>query len=361
MICPSFQSETTSVSQQRQDIYETAPDALAEWFSAAGEPAYRLQQLLEWLYAKFAASFDEMTNLPTALRERLATEFTMGGLRVVDRQVSTDGETEKLLFECADGERIESVLMHGRPHATFCISSQAGCKLGCTFCATGAMGFARNLTAGEILAQVAALARQTGAMGNVVFMGMGEPLLNLDSVIPALEALTDERRFALGARRITVSTAGITAGIQRLAASGTRPCLALSLNSPFESQRSELMPINRRYPLAEVLDACAEYGERTGRRLLLEYVMLGNTNTSTPAARAVRDIARRLGAAVNLIPLNPVEGCGHQPPRHDEVERFRKLLEERAVTVTQRYRRGRDILAACGQLRGRHSRGGHTS
>jgi len=349
------------VSQDRQDVYELPPDGLAEWLKAAGEPAYRLKQLLEWLYVKFAASFEEMTNLPAALRERLAGQFTIGGLRVVERQVSTDGETEKFLFECADGEGVESVLMHGRPHATFCISSQAGCRLGCSFCATGAVGFARNLRPGEILGQVAALARQLGVMGNVVFMGMGEPLLNLDAVIPALEALTDERRFALGARRITVSTAGIPAGIERLAASRTRPCLALSLNSPFESQRSQLMPINRRYPLAGVLDACEQYAERTGRRLLLEYVMLANANTSAPAARGVRDIAERLGAAVNLIPFNPIEGCEHKPPRHDEVERFRKLVAEHGVTVTQRFRRGRDILAACGQLRGRHSRGGHTS
>ncbi len=194
-------------------------------------------------------------------------------------------------------------------------------------------------------------------MGNVVFMGMGEPLLNLDAVLPALEALTDERRFALGARRITVSTAGIPAGIHRLAASHTRPSLALSLNSPFDGQRSALMPINRRYPLAAVLDACEAYAERTGRRLLLEYVVLGNTNTSAPAARGVRDIAERLGAAVNLIPFNPVEGCEHKPPRHDEMERFRAIVGEHGVTVTQRFRRGRDIAAACGQLRGRHADG----
>ncbi len=352
MMCLPFHDETMTMSQ---DIYELAPDALAEWLKAAGEPAYRLKQLLEWLYARYAASFDEMTNLPAALRERLAGQFAIGGLRAVERQVSTDGQTEKLLFECADGEGVESVLMHGRPHATFCISSQAGCRLGCSFCATGAMGFARNLSAGEILAQVAALARRLGVMGNVVFMGMGEPLLNLEAVLPALEALTDERRFALGARRITVSTAGIPAGIERLAASRTRPCLALSLNTPFENQRSELMPINRRYPLADVLDACAAYAERTGRRLLLEYVMLGNTNTSAQAARGVRDIAERLGAAVNLIPFNPVEGCEHKPPRHDEVERFRKIVGEHGVAVTQRFRRGRDILAACGQLRGKHA------
>jgi 23S rRNA (adenine2503-C2)-methyltransferase len=340
-----------------QDIYEVAPDALGERLKAAGEPSYRPKQVLDWLFVKFAASFDEMTNLPAALRERLAAEFALGALRTVGRQVATDGETEKLLFECADGERVESVLMHGRPHATFCISSQAGCRLGCSFCATGAMGFARNLTAGEILAQVAALGRLLGALGNVVFMGMGEPLLNLDAVIPALQALTDERRFALGARRITVSTAGIPAGIERLAASGTRPCLALSLNSPFDSQRSELMPINRRYPLEQVLDACEQYVERTGRRMLVEYVLLGNLNTSAAAARGVRDIAERLGAAVNLIPFNPVEGCSHKPPRHDEAERFRSLVAEHGVTVTQRFRRGRDIAAACGQLRGRHAAG----
>jgi len=345
------------VSQQRQDVLELTPDALAEWLKSAGQPAYRAKQVLEWLYAKFAGSFDEMTNLPADLRERLAAQFQIGGLKVVDRQVSADRETEKFLFECADGERVEGVLMHGRPHSTFCISSQAGCRLACAFCATGVMGLARNLSAGEILGQVAALARQSGAVGNVVFMGMGEPLLNLDAVLPALEALTDPRRFALGARRITVSTAGVTAGIQRLAASHTRPCLALSLNSPDNDRRSELMPINRRYPLAEVLDACVQYAEQTGRRLLIEYVLLGRVNTSAADARGVRDIAQRLGAPVNLILFNPVEGCNFHPPQHDEVERFRALLEERGVIVTQRFRRGRDILAACGQLRGKHQSG----
>jgi len=349
------------VPEQRPNILELTPDSLAERLAAAGEPRYRTGQILDWVYGRFAESFEQMTNLPAALRKRLDGEFTIGGLRTVERQVAADAATEKFLFECADGERIESVLMRARPHSTFCISSQAGCALRCAFCATGAAGFGRDLSAGEVLAQVAALARAEGAVGNVVFMGMGEPLLNLDAVLPALEALTDRRRFALGARRITVSTAGVTPGIRRLAASAVRPHLALSLNSPDNKQRSELMPINRRYPLAEVLDACAYYSERTGRRLLLEYVLLGNVNTSAAAARGVRDIASRLGAKVNLIPFNPVDGCGFRPPRHDEIERFRSLLQERGVTVTQRYRRGRDIAAACGQLRGRHRTGGRAT
>jgi 23S rRNA (adenine2503-C2)-methyltransferase len=345
------------MAEGRPDILTLTAGELARWLEDMGGPSYRLDQLLEWLYVKRAGSFEEMTNLSRALRRTLEESFALCPLRVVDAARSRDGSTEKLLLEARDGEHVECVSMAERPHATFCVSSQAGCALGCRFCATGQAGFARNLTSAEMLGQVWLLARQKGWPANVVFMGMGEPLMNLDALLPALDALTDRQRFALGSRRITVSTAGVTPGIRALSLSPARPCLALSLNSPFDAQRSELMPVNRRCPLAEVVEACREYHEATGRRLLLEYVLLGGVNTSISAARATAELARKLGALVNLIPFNTVPGCGFQPPEHEEVRRFRDILEVAGVSVTQRFRRGRDIAAGCGQLKGRHAAG----
>jgi 23S rRNA (adenine2503-C2)-methyltransferase len=275
----------------------------------------------------------------------------------VGRLRSGDGASGKLVLALEDGEEIESVWMRDGQRRTFCISSQAGCALGCTFCATGAAGFGRNLKLGEILGQVMSLARAEGWPANIVVMGMGEPLLNLDAVVPALESLSDPQRFGLGVRRITVSTAGVTPAIWELSRCSVRPNLALSLNSPFNAQRSELMPVNRRYPLSGVLKACKAYGESSGRHVLFEYLLLGGVNTSPPAACAVARLAREAGAWVNLIPFNPVPGCGFHPPERQEVQRFRAALEERGVRVTERFRRGRDILAACGQLRGKHPDG----
>ena len=337
-----------------EHILETLPEALAKWLAAQGEPGYRLDQVLEWAHRRWADSFEAMTNLPASLRRRLAAAYRLAGPAERHADVSADGRTGKLLLELEDGERIESVWMTERGRHTFCVSSQAGCPLGCLFCATGASGFTRDLTTAEILGQVTALARRTGALRNVVFMGMGEPLLNLGAVGAVLTALADPRRFGLGARHLTVSTAGITPGIRELADGGVRPNLALSLNSPFEEERRKLMPVTRTYPLAEVLDACSDYADRTGRRLLIEYVLLGGVNTDPPAARGVAKIARSLGALVNLIPFNAVEGCPFRAPTRGERSRFAYILERAGVKVTERYRRGRDISAACGQLRRSH-------
>ena len=341
----------------KPDILEVRPDSLAAWLAEQGAPPYRLSQVLQWVYRKMAGSFAAMSNLPLELRSRLDGTYTFPTLKEVEQRRSQDGSSGKLLFELEDGEQIESVWMDDRGRYTFCISSQAGCALGCSFCATGAMGFGRNLRLGEILGQVVALARAATWPANVVFMGMGEPLLNTEAVIPALEALADPQRFGLGSRRITVSTAGVTPGIRELSKCAARPKLALSLNSPFDDQRSQLMPINGKYPLAEVLQACREYAEATGRRLAFEYVLLGSLNTSPSAARAVAKAARDLGALVNLIAFNPVAGCNFQPPNGDETKQFKTVLEGQGVEVTERFRRGRDIAAACGQLRGKHAQG----
>ena len=342
------------VTKERRHILDASPDELAAWLAESGQPGYRLGQILEWTYVRRVDSFDAMTNLPAALRDALSDAYTIDPLRECERLTSEDGATGKLLFELDDGEQIESVWMNDAGRHTFCISSQAGCQLGCVFCATGAGAFGRNLTTSEILGQVTALARMTGEPRNVVFMGMGEPLLNLEAVIPVLEALTDERRFGLGARRLTVSTAGITPGIGELAACGVRPNLALSLNSPFDEQRRELMPVGVKYPLDGVLEACADYAASTGRRIVLEYVLLGGINTTLVAAGALAKIARNLGALVNLIPYNSVGVPGLKQPAKEEVARFRAVLEDKGVEVAERFRRGRDIAAACGQLRGKH-------
>jgi 23S rRNA (adenine2503-C2)-methyltransferase len=391
------------VISDRPHILDVTPDGLARWLRDAGEPRFRLDQVLGWLYRRQAESPDAMTNLSRGLRRRLDEAFEFAPPQPVAGQVSADGATGKLLLELDDDERVECVWMasrHGqqartepvecgdsiaavRPSLrtaaapertsrhnpepgpgrnaraaagaafTFCISSQVGCALGCRFCATGADGFVRDLATAEIVGQVLALARRVGRPRNVVFMGMGEPLRNVGAVVLAIAALTDEQRFGLGAQRVTVSTAGIEPGIRALAASGLRPHLALSLNSPFEAERCELMPVTRRHSLDAVLDACETYSARTGRRLLIEYVLLGGANTSARHAKAVARIARRLGALVNLIPFNAVAGSRFAPPARHEVKAFRSVLEREGAAVSERYRRGRDIDAACGQLRSR--------
>jgi 23S rRNA (adenine2503-C2)-methyltransferase len=335
-------------------IYEAPPARLERWLEDHGQPSYRLKQLLDWLYKRFALSFDEMTNLPADLREALAEDFRPGTLKLEARQDSDDGMTVKFAFRLQDDAVIEAVLMRTDKRSTFCISSQVGCAMGCSFCATGQMGLRRNLTAGEMLAQVAELAHADGdEAGNVVFMGMGEPLANLGNLCAALEALTDERRFAIGSRRITVSTVGLPDPIRELSRLPSPPNLALSLNSPFASHRSRLMPQAGRENLGEVIEACREYYERTGRRVMIEYVLLGGENTGVEFARGVLSAARKLGALVNLIPYNPVEGAPHDKPTQAEVAGFREVLSSAGMNVSQRYRRGRDIDAACGQLAGK--------
>ncbi len=333
-------------------ILNVHPHSWRDWLARRDAAPYTAGQILDWIYKKMVADPEAMTNVSKALRAEIAREFDCALPRVKRTETSADGKTCKTAFALKDSEVIESVLMDQGGRHTFCISTQAGCALGCRFCATGRNGFGRNLSAQEILGQVMILARECGGVGNIVFMGMGEPLLNMDALLPALEALVDPQRFSLGRRRITVSTAGIVSGIRELSRHDSRPNLALSLNSPFDEQRSALMPVGRSNPLGEVIDACEEYASVTGRRLLLEYVMLGGINTSRAAAEALAGIALRLGAAVNLIAFNAFEGAGFTAPDRDEIAGFRSELEKDGVVVTQRYRRGGDIAAGCGQLTG---------
>ncbi len=323
------------------------------------EPPYRIRQLRRGLLLGREPS--ELTDLPMLLRARLAEAPELDpGLHLVHEAVADDGQTVKWLWEVAGGgptrgsaPRVETVLMHYPDRTTVCVSSQAGCAMACSFCATGQMGFERHLTTGEIVEQVVR-ARTTAAaagrrLGNVVFMGMGEPLANLDRVWPAVHVLHDD--LGISARHLTISTVGVVPGIDRLAAADLPVNLAVSLHAATDELRNQLVPLGRRYPLAVLVDACARYVEATGRRLSFEWALIAGTNDTAEQASALAPIARELGAHVNLIPLNPTPGYPATGSSPAAVRAFRDRLVQLGVNATVRRNRGTDIDAACGQLR----------
>jgi len=309
----------------------------------AGEPDYRASQVWEWV-VRGARSYEQMTNLPAPLRERLAASVPISTLTTVEEAKSDDG-TVKALFHTADGRPIEAVLMRYRDgRRSVCLSSQSGCPLTCTFCATGQMKFGRNLGADEILDQALHF-RRTEAVDHVVFMGMGEPTMNLDAVLGACERLPD---LGVTHRRTAISTVGWVPGIDRLAECEMPVSLALSLHAPNDGLRSQLMPVNDRYPLAEVLAACDRYRARRRRKVFVEYVMLDGVNDLPEHARQLAQLLDPRAYKVNLIPYNPTGAYDGSPP--ERIEGFRAILAEHRLTATVRLTRGRDIAAACGQL-----------
>ncbi len=322
-----------------------------------GEKPYRARQLFRWLHQKGAAQLDEMTDLPASLRERLAAEMPLETLKRAEERRSTDG-TIKWTWRTADGKLVESVYMPEPGRKTLCISTQAGCAVGCTFCMTGTMGLARNLSPGEIADQVSRANRRLVELGegepprpltNLVFMGMGEPLHNYDAVKAALDVLLAEDGPNFSNRHVTVSTSGIVPEMRRFGEE-TDVKLAVSLNATTDEVRSALMPVNRRWPLAELLAACREFPMKRGRRITFEYVLLGGVNdTDADAARLPR-LVRGIPAKVNLIPYNENPGLGFRAPDPARVEAFRDRLVAANVTAVVRRNRGRDIAAACGQL-----------
>jgi len=334
------------------DILDLRPGELIAELDRLGAESFRSRQVLEWIFAKGISDFEQMTNLPAQLREELAHKFVVGAGEIVNISRAESGQTAKILFSLRDNAQVEAVSMRDNGRQTACLSSQAGCAMGCAFCATGAMGFQRDLTAGEILLQMFEVSRSQGIVNRVVFMGMGEPLLNLENVLKAIDALMDPERFGLGGRRIAISTCGIVPGIEELARRDVPVRLALSLNSPFQEQREKLMPISKKFPLDTVLKACESYSATTNRRVSLEYVLLENENTSREAAAQVAGIASRLDGKVNLIEYNPVSGSAFASPTREETRQFRDWLKHLGVKVTIRYRRGRSIKAGCGQLAG---------
>lgn len=321
--------------------------------ASLGEPAYRTGQLREWVFAHKVRSFDEASNLPRSLRSRLACTFSLTPLAAAHVARSRDG-TVKHLWRLADDERVESVLIPTPDRLTLCLSSQAGCALGCLFCATGHFGFRRQLSAAEICAQYReaatfADAEWGRAITNVVYMGMGEPFANLDAVLASLEILHEG--FGLGARRLTVSTVGLVPGIKAL---GERPepfGLAVSLHAPEHDLRARLMPIERRYPLADLFDALREYVLVRGRRITFEYTLIDGVNDDRRLARRLAGLLEGLPAFVNLIPLNPIPYVDWRPSPPHRVAGFAGALRELGVEAAVRTPRGRDIAAACGQLR----------
>ena len=310
-----------------------------------GEPAYRARQVWEALH-KRAVWPAEMTELPRVLRDRLSAQIAPA-LSLVDRRIADGGETVKWAFDAGEGTLVETVLMAYPDRVTVCVSTQAGCAMACPFCATGQGGFKRHLRSGEIVEQVAWAMRER-PVTHVVFMGMGEPLANYDQTMSALRRLHDD--MGLSARRLTVSTVGIVPGIKRLGAEGIPVNLAVSLHAANDELRNELVPINRRYPLSVLALACAGYVERTGRRLSLEWAVIGGVNDRAQDARELADFARPLGAHVNLIPLNETDG--YRAPGRPRASEFRSRLLRLGVNATVRVTRGAEIAAACGQLAG---------
>jgi 23S rRNA (adenine2503-C2)-methyltransferase len=337
---------------ERENLLNLTPDdaeaRLSEVMRELGQPGYRVGQVVRRLWANPVRSFDDMSELPAALRASLAERFVLPRLELSFSQQSIDG-TRKFLFRLHDGEAIETVAIPDGNRVTLCISSQAGCALRCAFCATGAMGFSRNLETFEIAGQVREmhLLDDPIAITNIVFMGMGEPLMNWKAVGPTLTLLNDARALGIGARHITVSTVGILPGIIAL---GQRPeqfRLAISIHAPTDELRQQLMPLNTKYPLADVIEAARVFD----RRVTFEYVMLGGINDGVEQARALGQLARDCAAFVNLIPLHPGGSQGFVPTSGNEISRFARLLRDRGVEVAVRKSRGIDIAAACGQLR----------
>ncbi|MDP9387436.1 MAG: 23S rRNA (adenine(2503)-C(2))-methyltransferase RlmN [Actinomycetota bacterium] len=336
--------------------YDVTPDELAELL--AGEPAYRARQVWDGLY-RLGTGPEELTTLPRALRQRLAAEPALAPALRADARVEAGDDTVKWRWELADGRRVETVLMHYPDRTTVCVSSQAGCAMGCSFCATGQAGFERNLTTGEIVEQVVRAgveARERGRrLSNVVFMGMGEPLANYDRVWAAIERLHAD--LGLSARHLTVSTIGIVPGIRRLAREELPVNLAVSLHAADDARRDELVPVNRRYPLAELVEACRQYVDAKGRRLSFEWALIDGVNDRPGDAARLAELAREVRAHVNLIPLNPTPGYGVPGTPPAGVGAFRRLLVSLGVNATVRRNRGTDVDAACGQLAAGAQRG----
>jgi len=355
-------------------LYDLSHAQLGELLAGWGEPRFRADQVWGWLYRSLVADFGAMTNLPAALRDRLEAETKLSVLTPIAEQTSASGQTRKVLFRLRDGQSLESVLMRYHGRRTACISTQVGCAMGCTFCATGQGGLARNLTAGEIVAQVIHFARELRAaelaqaqaagkrgelsahpVNRIVLMGMGEPLANYAAVWQAIETLTDRRGYNLGARRITLSTVGLVPGIRRLAQEERPINLAVSLHAADDELRNRLVPINRRYPLVELLPALRAYVDRTRRRVTFEYALIDGLNDSRQQAQRLADRVQDVLCHINLIPLNPTPGSPLRPSPPERVAAFQHELEARGIPVTVRLRRGIDIEAGCGQLRQRQA------
>jgi 23S rRNA (adenine2503-C2)-methyltransferase len=346
-------------STGKRSIHSLSLEELESYLVAQNEKPYRAKQIIAWLYEKRAHSFEEMSDLPQALREHLADEFGFDNLETV-RVLGSKDTTRKFLFRLGDGNLIESVLIPASPalygkrsdRRTICVSTQVGCAYGCKFCASGLDGFSRNLDASEIVQQLLAVEKATGErIDNVVFMGMGEPLANLSNVVRAIRIINAPWGLEIGARHITVSTSGLAPQIKKLADESLQSRLAISLHGATDEVRNRIMPVNRKYNLTTLLAACDYYASRKKQRIYFEYILIAGINDSEEQAHLLAGHARRLGARVNLIPYNKVEGLEWSRPSRETQERFLSVVRGHGVVATLRREKGHDIDAACGQLR----------
>ncbi len=376
------------------DLLDLTNERLAKLLAEWGEPAYRAKQLEHWIYRELVVDFEKMTNLPAGLRARLAQSARIGLPRTVAETTSADGLTLKALLSLEDGQTVEAVLMRypdapaspqlaepaengreamaplgkgaadngpaapGFKRRTVCISTQVGCPIGCPFCATGQAGYVRNLTPGEITAQVLHFARSGERLTNVVIMGMGEPFMKFDVTWQAIQSLTDPDRFGMAARRITVSTSGEIPGIERMAREKLQVNLAVSLHAPDNELRDVLVPLNRKYPLQELMRSVRSYVAKTHRRVTFEYALMDHVNDRPDQARALAEVLHGLLCHVNLIPLNPTPASPYGRPPAERVSLFERILREAGIPTTMRVEKGIEIAAGCGQLRQRASTGG---
>jgi len=334
------------------DVSETELPELEQALADLGSPRFHARQIFQWIYRRGVTDFGEMTDLGIELRSRLAQQMRIATPEVARHERSVDGTT-KFLLRLADGKFIEAVGIPDSPGDTLCLSTQVGCAMRCAFCLTGKMGIDRNLTAGEIVGQVRVLTRELGLLErrfNIVLMGMGEPLHNYEATMKALRILADEYGLSVSPRRVTLSTVGVLPALERLATEPFMPNLAISLHSTTEEQRDLLVPINRKYGITELLDACRRFPIKRRERITFEYVMLQGVNDSPEDARRLARLLNGIRSKVNLLPLNEAAGIPFTRPSDDAVNRFAKVLADRGVTVSVRKSRGRDIRAACGQL-----------
>jgi 23S rRNA (adenine2503-C2)-methyltransferase len=326
---------------------------ITAWLVDHGQPTYRANQLRQWLFEKRAVTFDDMTNLSKPLRLALSDEFQIWTSHMAKHLIAGDG-TEKLLLELAGGGKIECVLLREESRRSICISSQVGCAMGCVFCASGLDGVDRNLTTGELIEQMLRLARllpEDERLSHIVVMGMGEPLANLDRLLPALETAGSPKGLGISPRRITISTVGLPAAMRRLTDECPRYNLAVSLHAPNDSLRDQLVPVNRSTGLKDILAEADRYFEASGRRLTFEYVLLGGLNDHAEHARQLAELLRGRGALLNVIPYNPVAGLPYKTPSAAAQRRFHEILGQAGLNVQFRQRKGDEINAACGQLR----------
>ncbi len=338
-------------------IYDYTLEQLQQWMKDNGEPAFRGGQLFDWLYVKRVKSFEDMSNLPKALREKLDEHFQIITLSEITKFESKDG-TVKFLFGLHDAHAIETVIMRHNYGNSICVTTQVGCRIGCTFCASTLGGLKRNLTAGEIVAQVVTAQQMLDATGervsSIVIMGSGEPFENYDATMTFLRIMIHEKGLNIGQRHITVSTSGIVPSMYKFAEENTQINLALSIHAPNDALRSKLMPVNRRFPFDDVIAACHNYIAKTGRRITFEYALIGGVNDQAEHAQELADVLKGMLCHVNLIPVNHVPERNYVRTPREDIFEFQRVLERNKVSVTIRREQGHDIAAACGQLRAKH-------